>query len=521
MLYHWLKRLRVMVALIFLVATLFIFSDIYELLTLSQIKGVVYLQFVPSLLRFIQTVSISATGLFVVLMLTLLVGRVYCSSICPLGIIQDIVTYFARRFSSKKMFFKSKKAINWLRYSILALSVFVTILGFSFVLTLIDPYSIAGRFFTYLVRPLVILLNNGIVAISGDNGSYVIYKMEVILPGAIMLSTTVLFLLVVVYLSFTRGRLYCNTICPVGTFLGLISKVSIFKIRIDNSKCSKCAKCVSVCKSECISLKNQTIDYSRCVSCFNCVAICPDKAVDFKSFRPDTTQFQSRPANTGRRDAIATLTLLAISSKIVASAHQEKTTDGKRLKVNAKKFALSPPGSKSIARFNSICTGCGLCVSACPAKVLRPAVKEYGLVGFMQPHLDYSVSQCNFDCTWCGKVCPTGAILPLTHDAKVTLQIGKAMFVKENCVVYTDETACGACSEHCPTKAVDMVPYKDNLVIPQVNQSICVGCGACEHPCPLPAGYKAIYIEGNPEHLAAQKPVEEKAEQAVQEDFPF
>lgn len=521
MLYTWIKRTRVVLALLFLTATILVFCDIYELFSLSQVGYIVYLQFVPSVLKFIHTPSVVTLGFVLVIALTFLMGRFYCSAICPLGIIQDIVTFFSRRFfSRKKMFFKSKKPFNWLRYSILALSFVVTLMGFSFILVLIDPYSVAGRFFTYLARPLVIMTNNALAGIMGAEASYVVYRMEVIWAGLLVLSTTIILLMTVVYMSFTRGRLYCNTICPVGTLLGLISKVSLFKIRINQLSCSKCAKCVSVCKSECIDLKLQTVDQSRCVSCFNCLTICPDKAIDFKTFRPIHKPKENDEMN-GRREAIATIALLAIGSNIIAAAQREKSTSGKPLKTIQKQFAVSPPGSQSIARFNAICTGCGLCVSACPSKVLRPAMSEYGWAGFMQPHLDYSVSQCNFECTWCSKVCPTGAILPLTSEEKVTVQMGKAIFVKENCVVFTDETACGACSEHCPTKAVDMVPYKGNLVIPQVNQDICVGCGACEHPCPLPKDFKAIYIEGNATHQIAQKPVEEKATQKVQEDFPF
>jgi len=521
MLYTWIKRTRVSLALLFLVTTFLVFCDIYELFSLSQVGDVVYLQFVPSLLKFIQTPSVATLGFVIVIVLTFLIGRFYCSTICPLGVIQDVVTYLSRRFfSRKKMFFKSKKPLNWLRYSILVLSFVVTLMGFSFILIMIDPYSVAGRFFTYLARPLVIIVNNALAAIWGAEGSYVVYRMEVIWAVLLVLSTTVVFLMTIIYMSFTRGRLYCNTICPVGTLLGLISKVSLFKVRINQLSCSICAKCVSVCKSECINLKSQTVDYSRCVSCFNCLAICPDKAIDFKSIRPINKPVANETIH-GRREAIATIAMLAIGTKILAATQQEKSSGGKKLKAIQKKVAVSPPGSKSIARFNAICTGCGLCVSACPSKVLRPAMSEYGLAGFMQPHLDYSVSQCNFECTWCSKVCPTGAILTLTSEEKVTVQMGKAIFVKENCVVFTDETACGACSEHCPTKAVDMVSYKGNLVIPQVNQDICVGCGACEHPCPLPKGFKAIYVEGNSTHQIAQKPVEEKATQKVQEDFPF
>jgi ferredoxin len=135
--------------------------------------------------------------------------------------------------------------------------------------------------------------------------------------------------------------------------------------------------------------------------------------------------------------------------------------------------------------------------------------------------MDYSASYCTYDCTICGDVCPTGAILPVGSVEKKTLQIGKTTFVKENCVVETEKTECGACAEHCPTKAVKMVPY-GNLHLPEIKNEYCVGCGACEHACPT-IPYKAIYVEGNKTHQVAQKRPEKKikGEVNLKSDFPF
>ncbi|MFT3740930.1 MAG: 4Fe-4S dicluster domain-containing protein [Breznakibacter sp.] len=518
--YKTLKRLRVAVAIVCAVTTFLVFNDIYEWLSLSQIKAVVYLQFVPSLLKFIQVASWGTAGAFVVLLLTALFGRIYCSAICPLGILQDLFAYIARKRSRKKMFFKSKKEIKWLRYPILGVTMLAAFSGFMVVTSLLDPYSIAGRFFTYLTKPLVIIGNNAAAGVAAKANVYSVFKMAVNWPVASVLTATAATLLAVAYLSYKRGRLYCNTICPVGTLLGLLAKASIFKIKIDQAKCSKCAKCVSVCKSECIDLKAHAVDQSRCVTCFNCTAICPDKAIGFTSVKP-SGQKPQLAHNKGRRDALATFVVLLASIRMLKGNNRPQMVDGKKLVPENKKNPVSPPGSKTISRFNRICTGCGLCISQCPTQVLRPAYREYGLAGFMQPHMDYSVGECNFNCTRCGDVCPTGAILPHTKEEKQVLQIGKVVFVKENCVVYTDETDCGACSEHCPTKAVDMISYKGNLMIPHISQDICIGCGSCEHPCPLPPGVKAIYVDGNAVHQQARKPQEEKAVQKVEEDFPF
>jgi len=136
--------------------------------------------------------------------------------------------------------------------------------------------------------------------------------------------------------------------------------------------------------------------------------------------------------------------------------------------------------------------------------------------------MDYHTGYCNYDCVRCTEVCPTGAILPLAQEPKKTVQMGLAVFIKENCIVYTDETNCGACAEHCPTKAVHMVPYKADLVIPETTDDICIGCGACEHACPTEP-FKAIYVNGKEIHDVAKKPKTEKLENPLEgsEDFPF
>jgi len=185
-----------------------------------------------------------------------------------------------------------------------------------------------------------------------------------------------------------------------------------------------------------------------------------------------------------------------------------------------KKVFTSPPGSKSIDDFNKNCTACYLCVTRCPSSVLQPAVLQYGLTGIMQPFLDFNTGYCNYDCTVCSEVCPTGAIGKLDKSEKHSIQLGKSSFIKENCIIYTNGTDCGACSEHCPTKAVDMVPYKNGLVIPEINQAICIGCGACENMCPV-RPMRAIYVEGNRVHEKAELPKEDKNIIIKKDDFPF
>lgn len=509
-------------SLLFGIATFSIFLDIYEILPNSVINAVSWFQFIPSLMNYIEVATLSSIGFIIVLILSLLIGRIYCSSICPLGIIQDFFAYIAKRRSKKKFFYKKKKPRTFLRYSILALTIIALLTSFSAVVTLLDPYSNAGRFFTYLVRPILMVANNALALLLQQWEIYTLHPVKLIMaPGFIFILTAALFL-AVAYLSYKRGRLICNTVCPVGTFLGLISKISWLKIHFDSDKCTKCGHCIGVCKSECIDVKQMTVDHSRCVDCFNCLSTCPESALSLgKVNKKINATTESTPTDHSRRNAIASAIALVTSQAVLADIKKTVTTTDDLI-LNKKDFAIAPPGAIGIKRFNAICTGCGLCVTACPTQVLQPAVSEYGLKGFMQPHMDYGSGYCNFDCRGCTAICPTGALLPITIEEKQITQLGKAVFVKENCVVYTDGTDCGACSEHCPTKAVNMVPYEGNLLIPEVNQDICIGCGACEHPCPVDEPYKAIYVNGNAIHQAAQKPKEEESiGKPVEEDFPF
>lgn len=187
---------------------------------------------------------------------------------------------------------------------------------------------------------------------------------------------------------------------------------------------------------------------------------------------------------------------------------------------------VSPPRSGSIEHFTATCTACDLCLSVCPSRVLVPYFLEFGFLGMMQPRMVFHAGHCNYDCTICMNLCPSGALLPLPVEVKKLSQLGIAKSIKENFVVYTDNTDCGACSEYCPTKAVDRVPYSNSankrLKIPEVKPEYCIGCGGCKHACPTEP-YKPIYVDGNPVHQLAKKPVVKTIAQKIddKDDFPF
>ena len=523
MLYRILKYIRVIVAIFMLVTITFFFLD-FSGIAPQWISDLLNLQLVPSILK-----NIDIT-LIILVVVTLLIGRIYCSIICPLGIFQDVVSRIAKWRGKKKKRYAYTSPKNILRFSILAVTGITAILGLNLILNLLDPYSIYGRIAANVFRPVYIGGNNLIAAVESSFDSYTFYHVGIGTFSAFAFSLSVLMLLLVIYMAYKHGRLYCNTICPVGAFLGLLSKASLFKVMINTDKCTKCRKCEISCKSSCINSKEYSVDFSRCVDCFNCTTSCGYNAIGYRfSPLPKTAQKKEAKTDTttnayaaytpdmAKRRFIGTTIGTFASIGLLA---QEKIISGVSTVSYKKQNPISPPGSISFEHFKSKCTACHACVSRCPSQVIKPSTLQYGLDGIMLPRMDYFSSFCNFECTICSEICPTGALQPLAVEEKKALQIGKVVFVKENCVVYAQDMDCGACSEHCPTKAVDMVPYKGTLTIPQVNTAICIGCGGCEFICPV-RPMRAIYVEGNPIHVKADKPEEAEKKEVDLEEFPF
>lgn len=526
--YRWLRILRTGIAVLFFLLISLAFLDFTGLFPDKLMKGTLWLQFFPSILTFSRILSFTAIGFVVILVITLLFGRFYCASICPLGILQDVILRIARKF--KKIRFTYQKPLNWVRHFILGFTVLTLLTGSVLIINLLDPYSLFGRIFSDLFRPVVIAGNNLLASLFHQFDNYSLYHVDLHPLHWAIYITPVFFLFVISYLTVTHGRVYCNTICPVGTLLGYLSKVSVFRIRINENNCTNCKLCERACKAECIDLEKQEVDHSRCILCFNCLTSCKFNAIDFTTHGQQQVKennlHTTAPANPQRRQALHALMGGMALAPALAQAKNQQTDKGPEVYRGATKPVkreqyVTPPGSADVHEFLTKCTACHLCISACPTQVIQPSKNEFGWGHIMQVRMDFVAGFCNYECTRCTEVCPTGALLPLPVDDKKLTQLGKAHFVKENCVVEAEGTDCGACAEVCPTKAVHMVPYENDLRIPEVDDKICIGCGACENACPtLP--YKAIYVEGNAVHVMAEKPKEEKAKKPDHEgDFPF
>jgi polyferredoxin len=514
-----LRRTRILFSSLILISFFLIFVDFKNIIPAEYINILLFLQFIPSFIKFYNLETLAATGFLIVLVLTLLSGRTYCSFLCPLGIGQDLFSRIGGRFRRKFRRYGFKKPFTVLRYSLLAITLIVTMLWGIYMITLLDPYSIFGRFMTYFARPGVIVINNFLSGILGKFDIYTLSNVPVKGFSLIVYSVPAAFFILVGVLSFTKGRLYCNMICPVGTLLGLLSKISLFRIKFDEKACTRCGRCSLGCKSSCIDFLKHDVDVSRCVDCFNCINTCQDKALSYGIVK---LKKKVHETDESKRKVLAGTLLLLFGLSRVSNGQQKSAPIPKKdstVKEN-KTLPVFPPGGVAIKDFNKDCTACSLCISACPNEVLQPAITQYGIAGMMQPVMDYHKSFCTYNCIICTEICPTNALRPLVLEAKKLTQIGKAKFIKDNCIVKTEKTACGACSESCPTKAVHMIPYEGNLLIPEVTEDICIGCGHCEYACPT-VPYKAIFIDGNAVHVAAKKPVNVESEIKTPVDFPF
>ena len=518
-----LRKIRIILATIFFAGVTLLFLDFTGTLH-AWLGWMAKIQFLPAAL------ALNFAVVAVLLLLTLIFGRVYCSVICPLGVMQDVISWIHGKTKKKNRFrFTWSPAKNWIRYSVLALFVVALIVGAHSLVALVAPYSAYGRIASNLLAPLYQWGNNFLAWIAEKADSYAFYSVDVwmkSLPTFIIAAVT--FILIAV-LAWRNGRTWCNTICPVGTVLGFFSRFSVFAPAIDTEKCRNCQLCSRQCKASCINIKEHEIDYSRCVACMDCIDTCKDDAIhyvlrygkrsfagaqddrkgaqnDKKGAQKDKMEAKNdkmeAKVDNGRR---AFMTATAIAATTATLKAQEIKLDGGLAEIeNAKRperqTPLKPAGSLSLKNFENHCTGCQLCVSECPNGVLRPSTS---LLTLMQPEMSYERGWCRPECNRCSEICPAGAIRPISIEEKSSIQIGHAVVNLDLCVVNTDEVSCGNCARHCPNGAIRMVrknPEDPNsLMIPTVNEERCIGCGACENLCPA-RPFTAIHVEGHQIH---------------------
>lgn len=462
-----LKFLRILLAFFFLIFFLAAISGVRPLEPLAQV------QFGPALLRCLTGFSwgvFSVVG--TILVLTLLFGRLYCSIFCPLGILQDLLGLFPRKFHySLRM--------KIVRYPILTAVLALAAAGVLFPLTWLLPSS-----------------------------NFVMMKNSLFTPeaGTFLAAWGLLgFLLILVR---WRGRIYCNTLCPVGAILALAARFSLFKIRMKDS-CVGCGKCEQTCKAACIDAKNHRIRTADCVGCMNCLAACPFQAL---TYAPPLLVKVASPQNAS---AVRTVRRGLLVGAFSAAAWFFGKKLGVRLtpaadamKADSERRVL-PPGAGSFDEFRTKCVGCGLCVGVCQGHALTHSLGELGLAGTLQPFLDFNRGKCEPDCTACMAICPTEAIPDLGLAVKKRIRLGIGGYDPTRCRAFTGEDPCGECEKACPVKAISLVDFQGKK-IPKFNDDLCVGCGACQFACPVTPKVMQVIPAVKQEILEEKKDADEK-----------
>ncbi len=443
-------------------------------------------------------------AIVVILLLTAFAGRLYCSTICPLGLIQDFFLR-CRRLSGISRF-RSMPAAATLHMIIAFFVIASAISGFMLPFSLLEPFAMSGRMLSGVVQPLLARFFR--VIGSGEGISW--FGQASAKASDDLNSFLVIFsLLIVFFLCLKFGRIYCNSICPVGAVLRLAASRPFLRVDIDPEKCVGCGSCAAVCKAGCIDIAAKKVDNSRCLVCGNCLDSCRFAALIFgagsRSLQKNPDSFSPvRRALFGGLLASAAGWLLP---KALLSAQQTPE-------------AILPPGAGDQAAFSAKCISCHLCVAACPSAVIRPTSGRSGILSLQQPSLFFEHGMCEQNCNLCSQICPVMAIRPVEAEKKRLMKIGEVVYHQKLCVVETNGTDCGACAEHCPTQAVRMVPYRNNLMIPSTDPSICIGCGSCEHICPV-RPQRAIIVKAVEKQTFIELPEHEKLPEKTDGGFPF
>ena len=487
-----LRKIRTILAVVAFVLITLLFLDFTG--TLHHWLGwLAKVQFLPAVM------ALNVVVVVVLIALTLIFGRIYCSIICPLGVFQDLLA----RLRRKKNKYSYSKEVKWLRYPMLLVFIIAGVAGIGSLFQLLAPYSSYGRIATMIFQPLWKMGNNLLAMVAEHYDSYAFYSVDTWMRSLPVFIIAAVTLVVLFVLAWRGGRTYCNTICPVGTILSFFARFSWLKIHFDTDKCKNCSLCSKNCKAACIDFKTHSVDYSRCVVCGNCIESCKFDALKYGSEKGKVKSEKSDAVDTSKRSFLIASAL--VSTAALAQKKKEKLMDGGLADIEDKvaperQTPLTPPGSLSFDHFAKRCTGCQLCVSECPNQVLRPSSD---LMHLMLPTMSYEKGYCRPECTRCSDVCPAGAIKPLDDIEKSSIQIGHAVWIKKNCVVLTDEVECGNCARHCPSGAIEMVQLDENdeesPMVPAINETACIGCGACEYVCPS-RPFSAIYVEGHEVH---------------------
>ncbi|MBU4342676.1 MAG: 4Fe-4S binding protein [Candidatus Omnitrophica bacterium] len=419
----------------------------------------------------------------IMLALTLIVGRFFCGWVCPLGTIIDACGAISKR--KTKLTQSKNKTLRSIKFYILAVIAIFSFIGIQ-IAWVFDPIVITARFVSLNLIPAVTL---------GFDKVFIFFIRQFNFYGplydfyralkSLFLGVNVyyfshsgiifIFFLLIACSTLLAKRFWCRAICPLGAMYSLVARISFLRRIIE--ECAGCLKCKTNCRMAAI---NDDLSYQKgeCILCMDCIYDCPTHKTRFAwslPVPPRRCNNASQPLHlrggTTRREFIFLM---------LASFLSLGLGFGKKAAVSK---VIRPPGVLKEQEFLDRCIRCGNCMKVCITNGLQPSIFECGLDGIWTPRLVPEIGYCEYQCTLCGNVCPTGAIPRLSLEEKKKTRLGVAEVDRSICLVWAHNKECLVCEEHCPVsdKAIKLTEgFK-----PYVDPRLCVGCGICQNKCPV------------------------------------
>ncbi len=465
-----------------------------------------FLEFDPLLFisTFLATHAVS-TGMclsFILVLITVFAGRAFCGWICPLGTLNNIIGTLKKKNEVRAI----KPPWRYAKYFILIFLIAAS--AFNLQLTgLLDPLSLTARSLTLSIFPAFnfltrsffdVLYRSDIPGITGiSEPIYTALKKSVLSfqqPYFDQALFVGLLFAGILSLNFWHRRFWCRYLCPLGALLGLLSRHALLSRSISEG-CNECGRCAGTCEGDSRPDKKEDWLKTECLYCGNCDDICPQNAVSFRLKKPSRNQAPLQE-DLGKRNVILSI----LGALAVVPLFRVTLLSGKGF---ANPALIRPPGAVPEKDFLKQCVKCGECMKVCITNGLQPTFLEAGMEGIWTPILVPRLGYCEYHCTLCGQVCPTGAIRKLSPKEKLNQKIGLAFIDKNRCLPYAEGASCIVCEEVCPLspKAILLNQSdtggrngKGNQVIrPHVDANSCIGCGICEKNCPV-EGRSAIRV---------------------------
>ena len=418
------------------------------------------------------------------LLATVLIGRFFCSHVCPLGAILDFVDPVLFRRARRRTLAADATLRN-VKYVVLILFMAATLVGSSLVY-LLDPIALLTRTYTFALFPpfvgLVNLILDAIRPVTEAMRWMSIATLSYAQPVFYMSLVTFLIFVGIIALGRLAPRFWCRYLCPLGALLSLVSPLGRLR-RTVGPECPACGVCQGACPMG-AAMEEGGTRVAECIQCRTCVSVCPQDLIAF----PVSPRLLAA-GNPAHPDLSRRGFLYSVAGGVgLGFAVQQSPFTP----LQNKQQLIRPPGALPESEFLTTCIRCGECIKSCLTNTLQPSLWEGGLAGLWTPKLDIRFAACEQECNVCGKVCPTQAIRSLDLEEKTHAKLGTAVLKKEMCLLWAQDKLCLICDEICPYDAI-VFRTIDGYRRPFVVASRCNGCGYCEQRCPV-EGDSAIVV---------------------------